>query len=174
MALAEKYRPDAITLDIRLPDMHGLAVLDRLKHQAGTRHIPVHIISVDEVRQRGLKMGAFAYLQKPVTKEKLDEALAGIRRYVERQVRKLLVVEDDELHRNSIAELLGGPDVVTTAVGTGEEALSALNGDRYDCLVLDLGLPDMSGLELVNEIKKQEKLADLPIIVYTGRELTVE
>ena len=174
LALAEKYKPDAITLDIRLPDMHGLAVLDRLKHQASTRHIPVHIISVDEVRQRGLKMGAFAYLQKPVTEEKLNEALAGIKVYVEREVRRLLVVEDDEVHRNSTAELLAGRDVVTTAVGTGAEALSALKGDRYDCLVLDLGLPDMSGLELMNEIKKQEKLADLPIIIYTGRELTAE
>jgi HAMP domain-containing protein/CheY-like chemotaxis protein/signal transduction histidine kinase len=169
---ARQFRPDAITLDLGLPDMDGWTVLDRLKHDPDTRHIPVHIISGLEERQRGLRQGAIAYLYKPVTREALDEALTGIKGFVERKVRRLLVVEDDDVQRNSIMELIGNGDVQTTPARDGAEALAALESERYDCMVLDLGLPDMSGFELIERIRKQSNLMQLPIVIYTGRELT--
>ena len=172
LAMVREYQPDAITLDIRLPVMDGWTVLDRLKHDPGTRHIPVHIISVEEVQQRSLQQGAIAYLQKPVSGEALAQALSDIKGFVERPVKNLLVVEDDETQRHSIVELIGNSDVHTTAVGTGTEALEELRTGHYDCLVLDLGLPDMTGFELMQEIKQEPSLNTLPIIVYTGRELT--
>ncbi len=172
LAMARDYQPDAITLDIRMPEMDGWMVLDRLKHDPTTRHIPVHIISVEEGRQRGLQLGAIAYLQKPVNPETLTEALSSIKTFVERQVKNLLVIEDDETQRHSIVELIGNSDVSTTAVSTGEEALSVLKTGHFDCIVLDLGLPDMTGFQLIEQIKQDETLEKLPIIVYTGKELT--
>jgi CheY-like chemotaxis protein len=172
LAIAREFKPDAITLDIRLPGMDGWTVLDRLKHDPSTRHIPVHILSVEEGQQRGLQLGALAYLQKPISSEALTEVLSNIKTYVERQVKNLLVVEDDETQRHSIVELIGNTDVVTTAVSTGQAALAALKAGHFDCIVLDLGLPDMTGFELIEQIKQETSLSKLPIIVYTGKELT--
>ena len=170
--LARQFRPDAITLDIGLPDMDGWAVLDRLKHDAETRHIPVHIISGFEEKQRGLRQGAIAYMQKPVTRESLDDALTDIKGFVERKVKRLLIVEDDDTQRNSIVELIGNGDVKTSAVKTGGEALEMLRGETFDCMVLDLGLPDMTGFQLIEQIRKDPALTHIPIVIYTGKELT--
>jgi CheY-like chemotaxis protein len=172
LALARKYKPDAITLDIKLPDRDGWTVLDRLKHSPETSHIPVHIISGEEQRQRALHLGAITHLQKPVSREDLATAFDQIAAFAERRVRKLLVVEDDDTQRMSIVELIGNGDVVTTAVATGAEAISALKEEPFDCMVLDLRLPDMTGFELIETIQKELGRADLPIIVYTGKELT--
>jgi len=172
LAMAREFKPSAIMLDIRLPVLDGWTVLDRLKHDPNTRHIPVHIISAEDEPQRGLQQGAIAYLQKPVTREALTEALATIKGFVERQVKNLLVVEDDETQRHSIVELIGNNDVCTTAVGTGTAALLALKTGQFDCVVLDLGLPDMTGFELLEQLKQEVSLKHLPIIVYTGKELT--
>lgn len=172
LAIAQEFQPDAIMLDLKLPDMDGWSVLDRLKHDPSTRHIPVHILSVEEGEERGLQQGAIAYLQKPVTRDALNDALADIKHFVERQVKNLLVVEDDQTQRNSIIELIGNNDVQTTAVSSGEAALAALKAGQFDCLVLDLGLPDMTGLELIERIKREVSLLRLPIIVYTGKELS--
>jgi CheY-like chemotaxis protein len=172
LALARKYKPSAITLDIRLPDRDGWTVLDRLKHDPATSHIPVHIITVEEERQRALKQGAFDHVQKPVTHEDLGKAFDEIKSFAERSVRKLLVVEDDDVQRMSVVELIGNGDVHTTAVATGEEALTALKGERFDCMVLDLKLPDMSGFDLIEKLQTDLGRYDLPIIIYTGKELT--
>jgi HAMP domain-containing protein/CheY-like chemotaxis protein/signal transduction histidine kinase len=173
LTLAHRYHPDAITLDIALPDMEGWSVLDRLKHDKATRHIPVHIISGDEESARGLKLGAFAQVQKPVTKEALDEAFSRIRGFVERPNKSLLIIEDNEQQRSAIAELIGGDgDVDITTASSGEEALQILRERRFDCMVLDLGLPDMNGFEFINRMKKDLEIDDIPIVVYTGRELT--
>jgi signal transduction histidine kinase/CheY-like chemotaxis protein/HAMP domain-containing protein len=172
LSLARRFRPHALTLDIRLPDVDGWTVLDRLKHDPETRHIPVHIISVTEERQRGLEQGAIAYLNKPVTREALDQALATMKQFIERDVKRLLVVEDDEAQRSSIVELMGDGDVQTSAVGTGAEALAALKSDLFDCVVLDLGLPDMTGFELIEKIRNEVVRRELPIVVYTARKLT--
>jgi HAMP domain-containing protein/CheY-like chemotaxis protein/GAF domain-containing protein len=171
--LAQRYRPDAITLDIALPDMEGWTVLDRLKHDKGTRHIPVHIISADEESSRGLKLGAFAQVQKPVTKEGLDEAFSKIQGFLERKNKSLLVIEDNEDQRKAITELIGGEgDVEITGVSSGEQALDVLRQRRFDCMVLDLGLPDMNGFEFINRLKNDLHIDDIPIVVYTGRELS--
>jgi CheY-like chemotaxis protein/HAMP domain-containing protein len=172
LALARKYKPDAITLDIKLPDRDGWTVLDRLKHDPNTSHIPVHIISGEEQRQRALHLGAITHLQKPVSREDLASAFDQITAFADRRVRRLLVVEDDDAQRMGIVELIGNGDVTTTAVATGEEALAALQSEPFDCMVVDLKLPDMTGFELIEKIQKDLGRADLPIIVYTGKELT--
>ncbi|MDQ6802599.1 MAG: HAMP domain-containing protein [Acidobacteriota bacterium] len=173
IALAKRYHPDAITLDIALPDMEGWTVLDRLKHDKATRHIPVHIISAEDESGRGLKLGAFAQIQKPVTKEGLDEAFAKIKGFVERPNKSLLVIEDNAVQRTAVAELIGGEgDVEITTASSGEEALQILRDRRFDCMVLDLGLPDMNGFEFINRMKNDLHIDDIPIVVYTGRELS--
>jgi HAMP domain-containing protein/CheY-like chemotaxis protein/signal transduction histidine kinase len=172
LVLAQKYKPSAITLDIHLPDRDGWTVLDRLKHDPETSHIPVHIITVEEQRQRALQQGAFNHVQKPVTHEDLGKAFDGIREFADRRIRKLLVVEDDDVQRMSVVELIGNGDVHTTAVATGEEALTALKDERFDCMVLDLRLPDMSGFDLIEKLQTDLGRYDLPIIIYTGKELT--
>ncbi|MEH2068438.1 MAG: HAMP domain-containing protein [Nostoc sp.] len=172
LMLAQQFLPSAILLDIRLPEMDGWTVLDRLKHDPNTRHIPVHIMTVEEGRQRGLQLGAIAYLQKPLTSETISQALNKIKGFVERQVKNLLVVEDDDTQRHSIVELIGNTDVATTAVDTGAAALEAIRNQHFDCLVLDLGLPDMTGFELIEQIKLLPNGKALPIIVYTGREIS--
>ncbi|MBA3354653.1 MAG: HAMP domain-containing protein, partial [Pyrinomonadaceae bacterium] len=172
LALARKYKPTAITLDIRLPDRDGWTVLDRLKHDRETRHIPVHIITVEEERQRALQQGAFNHVQKPVSHEDLGKTFDDMRDFTERRMRKLLVVEDDDVQRMSVVELIGNGDVKTTAVATGQEALNILKDERFDCMVLDLKLPDMSGFELIEKLQTDLGRYDLPIIIYTGKELT--
>jgi len=168
--LAKQFKPQAITLDMDLPTIDGWAVLDRLKHDLNTRHIPVHILSVEDEQQRGLKQGALAFLTKPVSAEGLTEAFLNIKSFIERQPKRLLVVEDDELQRQSIVDLIGNGDVKTTTVGSGEEALGLLKEERFDCMVLDLGLPDMTGFELIDKMKAEGR--ELPIIIYTGQELS--
>ncbi|MEH2077198.1 MAG: HAMP domain-containing protein [Nostoc sp.] len=172
LSLAQQFLPSAVLLDIRMPEMDGWTVLDRLKHDPNTRHIPVHIMTVEEGQQRSLQLGAIAYLQKPLTSEIISEALVKIKGFVERQVKNLLVVEDDDTQRHSIVELIGNNDVYTTAVATGAEALEAIRTQHFDCLVLDLGLPDMTGFELIDRIKLLPNGKTLPIIVYTGREIS--
>ncbi|MGA8807226.1 MAG: HAMP domain-containing protein, partial [Thermoanaerobaculia bacterium] len=173
LQLAKRYRPDAITLDIALPDMEGWTVLDRLKHDKSTRHIPVHIISGDDETARGLKLGAFAQVQKPVTKDALDEAFAKIKGFVDRPNKSLLIIEDNEQQRSAISELIGGDgDVDITSGSSGEEALQILRDRRFDCMVLDLGLPDMNGFEFISRMRNELGVDDIPIVVYTGRELT--
>ncbi|MEA5582565.1 response regulator [Nodularia harveyana UHCC-0300] len=172
LALAQQFKPDAISLDIQMPDMDGWTMLDCLKRNPETRHIPVHILSADERKQRGLQLGAITYLQKPISPEDLNQALTEIKGFIDRTVRNLLIIEDDPVQAQSIIELIGNGDVHSTAVSTGAEALNILQSQRFDCMVLDLGLPDMSGLELIAKIKEKSSLLKLPIIVYTGKELT--
>jgi HAMP domain-containing protein/CheY-like chemotaxis protein/signal transduction histidine kinase len=170
--VARALRPDAITLDLRLPDVDGWVLLDQLKHGPETRHIPVHVISALEGERRALESGAFAVLHKPVTQEAVQGALNQLAGFLEKRVRQLLVVEDDETQRESIIELIGNGDVVTTAVGSAEEALLLAAEKNFDCLVVDLRLPGLSGFELINQFKQLPNMKRTPIIVYTGRELT--
>ncbi|MEC0243742.1 response regulator [Paenibacillus dokdonensis] len=171
LKMAQSYLPDAIILDIQLPVMDGWSILGELKSQSATRHIPVHIVSVvDEVKQ-GLKMGAIAYLKKPSSKSSLERAFTHIESYTDNSVKHLLIVEDDEIQRRSIIELIDHDDVAITAVSTGSDALNELRNQRYDSMVLDLMLSDMTGFELLDQIQQDEELEDLPIIIYTGKDL---
>ncbi|AHV99058.1 response regulator [Paenibacillus sabinae] len=169
--MARSYLPDAIILDIQLPVMDGWSILRELKNEAKTRHIPVHVISVGDEIKQGLKMGAIAYLRKPSTREALERAFTQIESYTESSLKHLLIVEDDGIQRRSIIELIGHDDVAITAVSTGGEALEELRKRKYDCMVLDLVLGDMDGFELLDHIRDDEKLNDLPIIIYTGKDL---
>jgi CheY-like chemotaxis protein len=172
--LAHEYEPDAITLDIDMPGVDGWAVLERLKRHPDTRHIPVHIISGVGKRHDGLKAGAIAYLEKPVSKEALDDAFGRIASFIDARPKRLLVVEDDQAQRDSIVALIEHEDVEITAVDSAEAALAHLGERHYDCMVLDLGLQDVNGFQLLERVKTDEALKDLPIIVYTGKELTQE
>ena len=172
--LAQKYLPHAITLDLHLPDMDGWAVFDLLKNNPETRHIPIHIISCEEQQGRALSQGAFAYLVKPTSGEVLAGAIGKMKAYIERPVKRLLVIEDNDAQRKGIVELLGSENVEIVPASTGEEALSALKTGRFDCMVLDLKLPDMTGFSLISKVKRELGITDLPIIIYTGKELTTK
>jgi CheY-like chemotaxis protein/signal transduction histidine kinase/HAMP domain-containing protein len=170
--LAEKLQPTAITLDIRLPVVDGWSVLERLKNNPRTRHIPVHVISIVERTNRSGMMGAFAYLEKPVSREAIQNALSEIGDFLVRTPKELLLVEDDSTQRSTIAELIQGEDVRVTAVRSAEEALSALQSSKFDCVVVDLVLPGLDGFRLIDSIKAQARFSDLSIIVYTSKDLS--
>ena len=172
LSLARKHRPTAISLDVFLPDMLGWTVLNQLKRDTATRHIPVQILTVEEERQYSLERGAFAFMNKPATTEGLEAALERIKDFASPRIRELLVVEDDPTEQMSIAELIGFDDVKITAVGSGADALAALKEKSFDCIVLDLRLPDVTGFELMESIQQDERLRDTPIVVFTGRELS--
>jgi CheY-like chemotaxis protein len=164
----------AVSLDVFLPDMLGWTVLSQLKQNPATRHIPVQIVTLDEDRQHGLARGAFSFLTKPTTTEGLEAALTRIKDYAKPRRKRLLVVEDNAAEQLSVAELLGHDDIDIETVGTGTAALSVMERDPPDCVVLDLRLPDMSGFEVLEQIRENATLNELPIIVFTGRELSPE
>jgi CheY-like chemotaxis protein len=174
LSLAREFKPTAISLDIFLPDMLGWTVLSHLKQDPSTRHIPVQIITMEEERQHGLERGAFAYLNKPVTTEGLEAALTRIQEFTKPRIKQLLVVDDDPTERAGIIELLSHEDVEITGVGTGREAWNLMHDRSFDCAVLDLRLPDISGFELLAKIEGEPALRELPIVVFTGKELTAE
>ena len=172
--LAKQYQPTAISLDVFLPDMLGWTVLSQLKHNPLTRHIPVQIITLDEDRQHALARGAFSFVNKPTTTEGVAAALAQIKEYAKPRRKRLLIVEDNAAEQMSIQELLGHDDIEIVTAETGAGALSTLRDNPCDCVVLDLRLPDMSGFEVLDSIRKDDSLSDVPVVVFTGRELSVE
>jgi HAMP domain-containing protein/CheY-like chemotaxis protein/signal transduction histidine kinase len=172
--LAKQFQPSAISLDVFLPDMLGWTVLSQLKLNPLTRHIPVQIITLDEDRQHGLARGAFSFVTKPVTAEGISAVLDRIKEYAKPRRKRLLVVEDNPAEQLSIRELLGHDDIEIVSVGTGSEALAALAEQNTDCMVLDLRLPDMTGFEVLERIKQNPSLGELPVVVFTGRELSPE
>jgi HAMP domain-containing protein/CheY-like chemotaxis protein/signal transduction histidine kinase len=174
LALAREYQPNAVSLDVFLPDMLGWTVLSQLKQNPATRHIPVQILTLDEDRQHGLARGAFSFITKPTTTEGLEGALAKIKQYTQPRRKRLLVVEDNPAERLSITELLGHDDIDILSVETGREALDVLHDQPIDCVVLDLRLPDMSGFELLEVIRDDGELSDVPVVVFTGRQLSPE
>ncbi len=171
LKLATEFVPTAITLDLHLPDMDGWVVLEALKRNTHTRHIPVDIISVEDNRARGLRFGAFEYLVKPVTAESIQKALTDVRKFADLEMKDLLVADGDEEHRKNIVALIGNGDVRVKAVTTGKEALSALKRKRYDCMVIDLNLPDMPGADLLQAMQDNDLTRDVPVLVYGATEL---
>jgi CheY-like chemotaxis protein/signal transduction histidine kinase len=172
--LAKQFQPTAVSLDVFLPDMLGWTVLSHLKHNPLTRHIPVQIVTLDEDRQHALARGAFAFVSKPTTPEGVSAALSQIKEYARPRRKRLLLVEDNAAEQMSIKELLGHSDIEIVTTATGAGALSALRDTPYDCVVLDLRLPDMTGFEVLNHIREDDTLANVPVVVFTGRELSVE
>jgi CheY-like chemotaxis protein/CHASE3 domain sensor protein len=172
--LAVREQPSGIVLDVRLPDHSGLSVLDRLKRNAKTRHIPVHVVSGADYTQAALEMGAVGYGLKPIARDELTGALRALVTKSEQKERRILIVEDDAVQRDSLSKLLGSEGVQITVAGTAAEAQGLLRQTTYDCMVLDLSLPDQTGYQLLETMAKDEELAFPPVIVYTGRSLDRE
>lgn len=170
--LAVRLHPSAIVLDLGLPDQSGLAVLDRLKSEDATRHIPIHVVSASDHAQTALSLGAMGYLVKPVKREELAGALEALEAQLTRTLRRVLIVEDDPLQREAVRKLLAGPDVDTVGAGTAAECLALLREQTFDCMVLDLSLPDQSGFSLLETLSNEEGHGFPPVIVYTGHDLS--
>jgi HAMP domain-containing protein/CheY-like chemotaxis protein/GAF domain-containing protein len=174
LTLAREFSPTAISLDVFLPDMLGWTVLNHLKQDPTTRHIPVQMLTLDEDRHHGLSRGAFGFVTKPSSAEDLDAALTRIRVFSEPRRKRLLVVEDNPAEQLSVRELLGSGDIDIDVANSGASALRTLKDENYDCVVLDLRLPDMTGFEVLERLRDNPKFRDLPVVVFTGRELTPE
>jgi CheY-like chemotaxis protein len=174
LELAKQYQPSAVSLDVFLPDMLGWSVLSQLKQNPLTRHIPVQIITLDEDKHHGLARGAFSFVTKPTTTEGVEAALRRIKEYSAPRRKRLLVVEDNPAEQLSISELLGHDDVEIETAGTGRDALAALRRQTADCVVLDLRLPDMTGFEVLEQLGADQALSEVPVVVFTGRELSAE
>jgi HAMP domain-containing protein/CheY-like chemotaxis protein/signal transduction histidine kinase len=172
LSMARDYLPSAILLDLDLPDIDGFTVLDRLKRDPSTRHIPVHVMSSLRERERALRQGAISYINKPVGREALQEEFTRIQKFLMGGKRSLLVVDDEKMQRDSIVSLIGDSDLRIVAVENGAEALEALKTSHFDCMVLDLTLPDISGFDLLDVIGKEPNLRDLPIVIYTAKDLS--
>ena len=174
LRLVREFQPQAITLDIFLPDMLGWTVLARLKQDSSTRHIPVQIVTVEEERHRSIERGAFSYLAKPADPESIGSALERIRQYTLPRTKRLLIIEDDARELMSIEELIRHDDLTVDTADSGEAALRHLLANVYDCVILDLRLPDMTGFELLDRIQAEPSLQDVPVVVFTGKDLSVE
>src|SRR5690606_3360488 len=180
LTLARDYLPSAILLSLQLSGTDSFTILERLKRDPATRHIPVHVLSStaatefalqEEERQKAISLGAKSYLPEPSSNERLQAEFLRIEGYLHREKRNLLVVEDDDLQRNNIVELIGSSDVNIVAVRTGVEALESLAAYHFDCVVLDLTLPDMSGFDVLDTMANTDAMRDVPVIVYTAKEL---
>jgi CheY-like chemotaxis protein len=169
---AVQFRPSAILLDINLPDYSGLGVLDQLKRDSRTRHIPVHVASVADYRREAMELGAVGYALKPAKREELVDALERLELRLSQSVQRVLIVEDDQRQRESIRQLLTNGDVQITAVESAGEALQELKTTTFDCMVIDFNLPDLSGYDLLEKMAQQDDVAFPPVIVYTGRALS--
>jgi CheY-like chemotaxis protein/GAF domain-containing protein len=174
LTLAREFHPAAVSLDVFLPDMLGWTVLNHLKQDSATRHIPVQMLTLDEDRQHGLSRGAFSFVTKPSTTQALEAAISRIKEYSMPRRKRLLVVEDNPAEQLSVRELLGYDDIDVTVATTGAEALASADREPFDCMVLDLRLPDMSGFEVLERLRDTPQLADLPVVVFTGKELSAE
>jgi signal transduction histidine kinase/CheY-like chemotaxis protein/CHASE3 domain sensor protein len=172
LELAAAESPDAILLDIRLPDSSGLSVLQQLKDNPATRHIPVHVVSSMDNAGEALHLGAIGYALKPTSREQLEEVFRKLQEKSAQQIKRVLLVEDDERQRDSVVKLIADEDVRIDAVGSGEEALALLRSEIFDCMIIDLKLPDMQGRELLEHMSHEELVSFPPVIVYTGRNLT--
>lgn len=174
LSYARHYKPDAILLDMKLPVMDGMDVLKHLKMDPQLRHVPVEIISGYDVRKEAIELGAFDFVKKPADAESLQNAFNKIENFINRKLKRLLIVEDNELQNKAIRELIGNGDVKCFSVYSGKEAIEALKKEKFDCMIVDLGLPDMVGFELLQKIKNDAVLSRIPIVVYTGKDLTKE
>ncbi|MES2933698.1 MAG: response regulator, partial [Pseudomonadota bacterium] len=172
LTLARDYSPTAILLDTDLPENNGIGVLDRLKRDPQTRHIPVHILSSENEREQALRKGAISFLVKPLSPEVMAIEFARIQQFLSQGKRHLLIVEDDAQQRAKIIELVGDRDLQISAAQNGQQALAALHAGSFDCMVLDLTLPDINGFDLLDMIGKEPRLRDLPIVIYTAKELS--
>ena len=174
LAFAREYLPNAVLLDIGLPDGSGLFVLESLKRDARTRHIPVHVISGSDYAEKAMRLGAIGYMLKPVPREKIVDALRTLEARLAQRVRRVLVVEDDEVQRAAVCKLLGSREVETMGAHSAEDCLAQLRSNTFDCMVLDLSLPDASGFSVLQTMDQDQTCSFPPVVIYTGRELSAD
>ncbi|MEX2231085.1 MAG: response regulator [Cyclobacteriaceae bacterium] len=174
LSYARHYKPDAIMLDMKLPVMDGTEVLKHLKSDPELRHLPVQIISGYDLRKEGIESGAFDFVQKPVSKDSLQQAFDRVEDFISRKLKRLLIVEDNQQQNKAIRELIGNGDVKSFSAYSGNEAMEILKKEKFDCIIVDLGLPDMIGFDLLKKIKADEQINKIPIVVYTGKDLSKE
>ena len=174
LALAMQYLPSAVLLDVGLPDQSGLSVLDRLKHDARTRHIPVHVVSADDYAETAMALGAVGFMLKPVKREQLSDALHRLEQRLSQRMRRILVVEDDPVQLDSLRKLLSTQDVETVGARSAAECLESLREMTFDCMVLDLTLPDATGYSLLETLSRHDAYSFPPVIVYTGEDISIE
>jgi CheY-like chemotaxis protein len=174
LSLAKTYMPSAIILDVGLPDQSGLSVLDRLKRDVKTRHIPIHVVSAGDHVQTALSLGAVGYMLKPVKREQLVDVLQKLEDRLAQRMHRILIVEDDAVQREAIGKLLTSHDVEPVTAGTAAECLERLRQQTFDCMVLDLSLPDASGYSLLETLSQEDAYSFPPVIVYTGRDLSAD
>ncbi|MBS0548701.1 MAG: response regulator, partial [Proteobacteria bacterium] len=174
MGMAREYMPNAIVLDVGLPDQSGLSVLDRLKRDVQTRHIPIHIASATDHAETAFSLGAVGYMMKPVKRQELVDALNKLENRLSQRMHRVLIVEDNDVQREAVAKLLTSHEVETVTAGTAAECLELLKGQTFDCMVLDLSLPDASGYSLLETLSQESAYSFPPVIVYTGRELSAD
>jgi tubulin-specific chaperone A len=172
LKLADEYSPNAIILDIILPGMNGWIVMDNLKNNPKTRHIPVHFCSVEEHKKTAMRLGAIGYLSKPVSKEQIEDAFSYIEQHISSKIKRLLVVENDPVALKLITKLLGSRDIKIFTASTGRKAIKMLKSEYFDCVVLDLGVKNILGFDLLKFIKNEKTISDIPVIIYTERSLT--
>jgi CheY-like chemotaxis protein len=174
LELARRHKPSAAVLDVGLPDQSGLSVLDRLKRDVATRHIPIHVVSAGDHAQTALSLGAVGYMLKPVKHEELAEVLTKLEAKLSQRMHRVLIVEDDLAQREAVGKLLSSHDVETVSAGTAAECLDLLKTQTFDCMVLDLSLPDASGYSLLETLSREDAYSFPPVIVYTGRDLSAD
>ncbi len=174
IAMARRFLPSAVVLDVMLPHIDGWGVMRSLKDNPATRHIPVHFVTCLEDRHKAMAMGAIGFVTKPVSMEQLSEVFQSIEGSLAKSMRKLLIVEDNEDEAKSMVALLEESVVDITVASSGKEAIALLSSQSFDCMVLDLGLSDMSGFELLEYIQNMEGARRIPVIIHSGRELTHE
>jgi CheY-like chemotaxis protein/nitrogen-specific signal transduction histidine kinase len=174
LSFARHYKPDTIILDMKLPGMDGAEVLKKLKNDPGLRHIPIQIISGYDRRKEGLELGAFDFIRKPVTQSDIETAFDRMEKFTQKKLKKLLIVEDNKEQNNAIRELIGNSDIKLFSAYSGTEAYATLLKEKFDCIIIDLGLPDMNGFDLMEKIKANTDLEKIPVIVYTGKDLDKE
>jgi CheY-like chemotaxis protein len=172
--MAQHFNPEAILLDMNLPDHSGLTVMERLKESAKTRHIPVHVISSEDFTEETLDLGTLGYVLRPVTRERIREIFTTLEEKLSQKIHRVLIVEDDKIQRESISHLIADEGIETTMVGLATEALAELKNTVFDCMIMDLGLPGMNGYELLEKLAKEDTYSFPPVIVYTGSDLSRE
>ena len=172
LTLAQEYMPSAIILDVGLPDQSGLSVLDQLKRDVRTRHIPIHIVSAEDHTSTAYSLGAVGYALKPIQRDELVRVLQKLEGKLSKRMHRILIVEDDPVQRDAVSRLLTSQDVETVTAGTAAECLSRLQEETFDCMVLDLSLPDASGYALLEKLSQESAYSFPPVIVYTGREMS--
>ena len=173
---AQEFKPDAIFLDVMLPGMDGWMVLEKLKKNDSLRHIPVHFItcSTPERQKEALKKGAIGYLSKPIDKKTLDEIFLNVEVCISKSIKNLLVVMNDDVISMSIMETIGDPDILTASVSNGQEAYDMLKSATFDCIILDVDLPDMTGIQLLEKIRQTDDIRQIPAIIFTNKSLSSE